>query len=209
VGKHLAIGAIAALSVAVGLVAPSVANATLLKFDFSGDYHDAGATGPETLSGSMLVNVNGAGLATSGTATISVSGASTLGPITMGLVPVDVVYEAGDGAELFANDNVVPLTANGITFGTNAPGSTHGGYTLQLLLGGEFNECASTAVCGFFAGSGATGNHYGELNNINFTQSAATAAVPEISTWAMLMVGFGGIGFAAFRQGSRVRALAA
>ena len=41
-GKYLAIGAIAALSVAVGLVAPSAANATLLEFDFSGDYHDAG-----------------------------------------------------------------------------------------------------------------------------------------------------------------------
>jgi hypothetical protein len=211
-GKYLAIGAIAALSVAAGLVAPGVANATLVKFDFSGDYNDDGATGPETLFGSMLANVNGTGLATSGTATVSVSGASTVGPVTMGLVPVNVVYKAGDGTHLFGNDNMIPLTANGITFGTNAPGSTNGGYTLQLLLGGEFKECASTAVCGFFAGPGEThiwpGNHYGAVGNINFTQ-AAVAGVPEISTWAMVMVGFGGLGFAAFRQGSQVRALAA
>jgi PEP-CTERM motif-containing protein len=210
VGKNLAIGAIAALSVAAGLVAPGVANATVEKFDFSGSYYDDGATGAETLFGSMLVNVNGAGLATSGTATVSISGASTVGPVTMRLAlpdPPNSAYEAGDGTELPGNDNMVPIDNNGITFGTNAP-SGSGGYVFQIVDGTSDGGCG-TAYCGFFGGPGSghtwPDNHYGLAGLTTFTQSA----VPEPSTWAMLMVGFGGLGFAAFRRGRRVSAFVA
>jgi hypothetical protein len=47
-------------------------------------------------------------------------------------------------------------------------------------------------------GSGGD-NRYG-LGEVQFRSSALTAAVPEPATWAMMLLGFGGIGFAARRQ---------
>ena len=35
------------------------------------------------------------------------------------------------------------------------------------------------------------------------------SSVPEPSTWAMMMLGFGGLSYAAFRRGAKARALAA
>ena len=58
------------------------------------------------------------------------------------------------------------------------------------------------------AGNGAIGN---VLDNVSLssatsaTQSAADA-VPELSTWAMMLLGFGGIGYAGFRRARRVSA---
>jgi hypothetical protein len=43
----------------------------------------------------------------------------------------------------------------------------------------------------------------------NFTTEVLTAAVPEPSTWALLILGFAGIGYMAYRRRSRPRALAA
>ncbi len=40
--------------------------------------------------------------------------------------------------------------------------------------------------------------------NFRFTTAAATPAVPEPATWAMMLVGFGGIGFAMRRRKSKV-----
>jgi hypothetical protein len=35
------------------------------------------------------------------------------------------------------------------------------------------------------------------------------SSVPELSTWAMMALGFAGLGYAAFRRGAKARALAA
>ena len=130
------------------LTAPAFAG--LEEFDFSTTYN-GGTFNGDTLSGNMLLDVV-SGVATSGTLTIS--GAGLPGTQTMGVVPAGEVYEAGDGTELYGEDNAIPINSNGITFGTNAPGSLKGGYTLQFLTGGEYGECASTVVCGFIAGPG-------------------------------------------------------
>jgi hypothetical protein len=45
---------------------------------------------------------------------------------------------------------------------------------------------------GFFDNSG--------LITVDITQNALTAAVPEPSTWAMMILGFAGIGFMAYRR---------
>jgi hypothetical protein len=39
---------------------------------------------------------------------------------------------------------------------------------------------------------------YAALDNVNFTEF--TAAVPEPSTWAMMILGFAGVGFMAYRR---------
>jgi hypothetical protein len=160
VGKYLAIGAIAALSVAAGVVAPGVANATVEKFDFSGSF---GTTG--TLTGVMILDVDSSGVATSGTATITAPGLP--GPETMGLVPPDPpggAYEANDGTNLALQDDKYPITDIGLVFGTGAGpapgGALYGPYTIGMELGGETGGCPSTAVCGFLAGQQSDGTYH-------------------------------------------------
>jgi hypothetical protein len=44
---------------------------------------------------------------------------------------------------------------------------------------------------------------------MNFWGTFTVAAVPEPSTWAMLLIGFAGIGFVAYRQKSKPALMAA
>ena len=187
------IGSVGILAFALGAaLAPAAASAAVEQFTFSTTCNGGPFNG-DTLSGEMLLDVVG-GVAISGTLTISGSGLP--GTQTMGLVPAGQVYEAGDGTELFGQDNAIPIDSAGITFGTNAPGSLNGGYTLQFLTGGEYGECASAVVCGFIAGPGGDGNLYYALGPTTITQTA----VPEASTWAMLLLGFAGLGLAGSRR---------
>lgn len=191
----ISVGVLAAIALGAGL-APGTASAALEKFDFTTTYNGGPFSG-DTLSGDMLLDVVG-GVATSGTLTITGAGLQP-STVTMGVVPAGEVYEAGDGTELFGQDNAIPIDSAGITFGTNAPGSLHGGYTLQFLTGGEFSECGGAVVCGFIAGPGGDGNLYYALGPTTITE----VAVPETSTWAMLLIAFAGLGLA----GSRGRRL--
>jgi hypothetical protein len=191
---------LASVAIGAAVLTPRVACASTVEdFVFSTTYN-GGAFNGDTLSGTIALDVAG-GVADSGTLTIS--GAGLPGLETLGLVPLPQVYKAGDGTNLFGNDNQFPITANGITFGSNAPGSTSGGYTLQFLLGGEYGECASNVVCGFIAGPGGNTNLYNALG------PTTISAVPEPSTWAMIVLGFCGLGFLAHRRKSGPASLAA
>jgi hypothetical protein len=48
--------------------------------------------------------------------------------------------------------------------------------------------------------STSTGNNYENLLLTNFVVNETVGAVPELSTWAMLIVGFAGVGFMAYRR---------
>ena len=43
----------------------------------------------------------------------------------------------------------------------------------------------------------------GDFANVTLTEQAAVAAVTEPSTWAMMVLGFGGLGFLAYRRKDR------
>ena len=172
----------ATVALGAGFLIPNLATAsTVDNFAFSTTYSD-GTNAGDTLTGTISLDISG-GLADAGTLTIA--GAGLPGTETLGLVvPASNVYEAGDGTKLSGSDNNFPITSNGMTFGTNAPGSLNGGYTVQFLLGGEFGECASNVVCGFIAGPGGPTNLYDKLGPTTITP------VPEPSTWAMMILGF-------------------
>ena len=56
-----------------------------------------------------------------------------------------------------------------------------------------------------------TGPSYNELNNGGFASGSGgsfTLSVPEPSTWAMMLAGFAGIGFAGYRARRRATAIA-
>ena len=53
-----------------------------------------------------------------------------------------------------------------------------------------------------------TGNNLGETAGMQF-EGTFTAAVPEPSTWAMMILGFAGLGFMAYRRKSKPALLAA
>ena len=64
----------------------------------------------------------------------------------------------------------------------------------------KFSGCASTSVCGFVAGPGGMGNLYASTGPLTIS------AVPEPSTWAMMLLGFAGLAFTAYRRTNTVRA---
>ena len=192
---------LASVAVGTAFLVPGIASAsTVENFVFSTTYN-GGTFNCDTLSGTISLDVGAGGVADSGTMTIS--GAGLPGVETLGLSPLSQVYKGGDGTNLFGSDNIFPITANGITFGTNAPGGSTGGYIVQFLLGGEFGECSSTVVCGFIAGPGGDSNLYNQLG------PTTISAVPEPSTWAMMILGFFGVGTMAYRRKSKSAMLAA
>jgi hypothetical protein len=88
---------------------------------------------------------------------------------------------------------------------------------LDLVNGGSSLGSSSTAPSGLGAGSSDAsdaGSSYGSEGSVfTFTQAPPgdpgigwVMAVPEASTWAMMLVGFGGLGYAGWR-GSRKPAL--
>jgi hypothetical protein len=179
----------ASVAIGAGFLIPNLASAsTVDNFSFSTTYSDGTYAG-DTLTGTISLDVSG-GLADAGTLTIS--GAGLPGIETLGLVvPASNDYRAGDGTDVFGGDDKFPITSNGLVFGTNAPGSFTGGYVVGFGLGGG---CASTVVCGFIAGPGGPTNLYDNLGPTTITP------VPEPSTWAMMILGFVGVGFVALRR---------
>ena len=49
----------------------------------------------------------------------------------------------------------------------------------------------------------------GNANVGNILDNVQVAAVPELSTWAMMLIGFGGIGFLAYRRSKKTSAAVA
>jgi hypothetical protein len=93
--------------------------------------------------------------------------------------------------------------ADNLLFFPNPPFVDYGGISFSTVFSGNFNlyydagnthnwVIASVNNPGFADG----------LNQINFQVTPAVAAVPEPSTWAMMILGFLGIGFLSYRRKS-------
>jgi hypothetical protein len=77
------------------------------------------------------------------------------------------------------------------------PGS-FSGWTLETF---GFTAAATSEVLSFLA----VGSPANSLPPFALVDGVSLTSVPEPSTWAMMLAGFGGLGFAAFRRRRRTR----
>jgi len=115
------------------------------------------------------------------------------------------------------------VTLNGFDFGV-WPNQTHqsqvtikDGTSNTILLATGFQDFPGAAPTHFSGSYTSAGGIYilfgpdgynGGIDNIDFTITAVASAVPEPSTWAMMILGFAGVGFMAYRRQSKPASMA-
>jgi hypothetical protein len=221
------------------LVAASSANAATLTVSYTaGTTYNATsltgfATDPADMGGS-LVTVTFADNSTS-SASWGTTGASALG---WSLTEVGDTFNGTWTFTNTSNQSIKGFAFNGVfdvvPNTTNSPGSSTGKsidlisapgplnvdvtYTNQLTVGGVFYNDLYTMMIFAFSGNGPSANglasgasirYVTDTDNASATTGGITTGVPEPSTWAMMILGFFGIGFVAYRRkngGSALRA---
>jgi hypothetical protein len=183
---------------AFALLSISSANASTIAYDFSGNDALSNA-----YTAHVTLDVSG-GFATSGTGVINDAGFG--GPQILTMItaatpgtnggPGNFGFRANDGTDWNGNDSAVPITSSGglvFAVGTNAPASG------QDVLFGIYGDGGTGYFAAFFGHITANSpNEYG----YNLAAIGSVSAVPEPSTWAMMILGFAGIGFLAYRRRS-------
>jgi len=106
------------------------------------------------------------------------------------------VSSSGEPFTLLASNGTAPTTVNNVL----SPSGGAVGYIADFDFGTAYNYYAFGASTVAFA----QGNPDQELSAV----STIPGAVPEPSTWAMLLLGFAGIGFMAYRRSHKGAAFA-
>jgi len=191
------------LSLAAALLCsmPLAARASIVTFDYTGDIDSV------NFSGSVTLDVTG-GQASSGTGTINASGytnvpivlitTSTPGNETGGGPTAPVGYRANDGTDLFGADTDYPLSQNGLLFDVGTTTAQFGQFPLI-----NFFSNGNGTFGSLFTGKVGGTEYYAQFGTLTIS------AVPEPSTWAMMILGFCGIGFLAYRRQKQVALSAA
>jgi len=167
----------AAIAAAMLLFAPAGAEATVYNYDFTSTDGLLNAEGAFTVTGDEITGVTGA---LSGLVTQTINA----------IAPSTALYgysTSPDGA--FYYDNVLSAAAN--------PYLDIGGvlFTTTQNPGGYWNLWGNSPG-NYSLFESAPGRGYPIQESGNLTVSA----VPEPSTWAMLLLGFAGLGFAGYRR---------
>jgi len=106
----------------------------------------------------------------------------------------DLLYQVLNGATVVGSGDLGAL-----------PGSTTGFATFDLS-GGPFTELR---VQGVIAPATFDPSNFEALAIGAITISTSTSTVPEPSTWAMMLLGFAGLGFAGYRRTRKALSIAA
>jgi hypothetical protein len=179
--------------------------------------------GPFTVASGTSVNLTGGPSASSASDILLVLSASpgaiaSLGNITLAFTltglstPTTITFAASD---FFTTSNAgfpsnITSIANGAVNGIKFPTSDHAGAeilegpTKNVVLGSvDITSPIDLRVDVF--GIGSTGLIVGNAANSGSEgiTGGSVAAVPEPSTWAMLLLGFASIGFMAYRRKSK------
>jgi hypothetical protein len=145
-------------------------------------------------------SVSPASINTGGTAVLDLNvmgGALVPGGIDSLIESVDVIFSSGDGQSFHLTAAPFALVNNGVGTITSRDFQHQFTYTTAGVFSpevtGSVNEAEPTA---------ASVAHI--LQSVDLTSTlqvnSVTASVPEASTWAMLLIGFAGIGFASYRK---------
>jgi hypothetical protein len=202
--NKVALGVITAIAVgaATAALAPSVAHASTYSFVFSDSTDGVTASGTLDISGGYAID--GTGTITSPiTGTESLTLMTLTSPGSAGFVFPDgggvFSYRWTGGQDLIADDQV-PLTSNGLDFGVGSydlAGASFGnnpGYLIGLNIWSNGGD-SYTAYVATNAGT-----------NAEYNGTFSLTATPLPPTWTMLIAGFIGLGFFAYRGSNKNRA---
>jgi hypothetical protein len=179
---------LAVAAVAAAALAPTMASAAIEEFQFNSA--DIAATFSIDMVGGRAVSGCG-----------ELSSPYWTGPAAMTLVTLSTTdvhdlgggslsYRFGGGTDLIG-DTTAPIDGSGLVFTVNTNPNLDVGFNLWNNGNGSYT--------GFIAGnSPAAGQPI-----IYLGETGALTAVPEASTWAMMLAGFGGLGFAGFYRSRR------
>lgn len=207
IATKLLLGAAALVAAAPATAAPVFGSFSLTSF--GGSYVGGTADTATGLDFGSAFGNTGNGFGTNGTALV--------GNATGSFAGLDGTFASIADIALGAVAN--PTSSNPfISFGANSPISlnfSNAAYTRSPLgtsvtisgVATFLNGVAADTNTGNFSLSVSSQGGSPTATNFTFTGNAsadAVAAVPEPATWAMMLVGFGGIGFAMRRRKSKV-----
>ncbi len=168
------------------------ANASAVTYDISG-LDALGAA----YHAHVTLDVSG-GFATGGTGTIddvNFGGTQPLSLITLATPGANfgrfVGFHSTGGHTISGFDNAVPISTNGFLFALS--GTPVWG---ENALFGFYGNGSGGYQAAFFGSVGDGPNEWG----YNIAANVTVGAVPEPSTWAMMILGFAGVGFMAYRR---------
>lgn len=181
-------GALFALAMTTG-----VASASTVTLDLNGTI----GNGVGSFTADVVLDVVG-GQAVSGTGSINILGMSSA-PLVLITAstpgnessPGPVGFRANDGTDLGGADTAYPISADGLLFDVGTSVASWGAYPLFGFWSNSDGTFAS-----IFDGKVAGTEYY------NARGIANVSAVPEPSTWAMMLLGLAGVGFMAYRRRS-------
>ena len=170
---------------AIGLFGGS-AHAKIVDFKYTatGGYFFTSGSGSFTTSGSDGTFTLGSGLTN-----FSLSGVEG--------VDIYALFEGGYSGAIGDLSNFSATLSGGALTGLSF---TTVSIPVSLYYGGSFvsNDDLSFSASGLSSGNLTIAEYYRSLSG-----TLVAAAVPEPSTWAMMLLGFAGLGFAGYRQTKR------
>lgn len=104
-------------------------------------------------------------------------------------------YRSNDGTDWFDADTVVPIDENGIIFAIG-PKPVGFGTSQQFDVYSVGGDAFDVGIFG--AAQAGVAPHYYSYNDP--ATVSYTTGVPEPSTWAMMLLGFVGLGYAGYRR---------
>lgn len=214
----LALGAMA-----MGLCAASGAQAALQTLTVNIDRYASAvdSTPNETLATMTVTDLASGGVSVDVSLDKAIYFASTGGPHITLAFNLDKAISFSDLTFSSPSKSAFTFVLNknaGSTFGTFTDGingawngtSNHFGGPIDFTIAGVQASDFEKNATGYWAiadllGTKGTGEAGGALGAITTIATTASSPVPEPSTWAMMLVGFAGLGYAAARRGKGAR----